>query len=106
MADPVNIGVVGCGYWGPNLIRNFDRLADARVVALCDAAPARLERLRQEYAHATGYTDYERFLAHPGRAAVALATSAPTHFAVARQSIEAGKPTFAEKPLTPASADA
>src|SRR5204863_5906579 len=106
MAHPLGIGVVGCGYWGPNLVRNFDRLPDARVVALCDAAAARLERLGRDYPHAKGYTEYEPFLAHPGLDAVVLATSAPTHFALARQSLEAGKPTFVEKPLTLASADA
>jgi predicted dehydrogenase len=106
MADPVGIGVVGCGYWGPNLVRNFDRLPDARVVALCDAAPVRLERLGRDYPHAKAYSGYEPFLAHPGLDAVVLATSAPTHFVLARQSLEAGKPTFVEKPLTLAAADA
>jgi predicted dehydrogenase len=106
MAQPLGIGVVGCGYWGPNLIRSFDRLSNARVVALCDADPGRLGRLGGNYPAARLYPDYRQFLAHPGLDAVALATSAPTHFALARQSLEAGKPTFVEKPLTLAASDA
>jgi predicted dehydrogenase len=106
MAQPLGIGVVGCGYWGPNLIRSFDRLSNARVVALCDADAGRLARLGGNYPAARLYPDYRQFLAHPGLDAVALATSAPTHFALARQSLEAGKPTFVEKPLTLAASDA
>jgi predicted dehydrogenase len=106
MADRLGIGVVGCGYWGPNLIRSFDRLPEARVVALCDAAVGRLERLGREYPAAMGYTEFEAFLAHPGLDGVALATSAPTHFGLARRSLEAGKPTFVEKPLTLSTAEA
>jgi predicted dehydrogenase len=106
MADPLSIGVVGCGYWGPNLIRSFDRLPEARLVALCDADAGRLERQRSQYPSAHGYTDLEAFLAHPGLDAVALATSAPTHFRLAQRSLEAGKPTFVEKPLTLSSSDA
>jgi predicted dehydrogenase len=106
MDQPLGIGVAGCGYWGPNLIRNFDRLPDARVVALCDGNAGRLERLTEQYPGARGYARFEVFLRHPGLDAVALATSAPTHFALARQSLEAGKPTFVEKPLTLSTADA
>jgi predicted dehydrogenase len=100
MAEPLGIGVVGCGYWGPNLIRNFDRSPGSRVVALCDASPDRLERQRANHPGAREYTDFAAFLAHPGLDAVALATSAPTHYALARRSLEASKPTFVEKPLT------
>jgi predicted dehydrogenase len=106
MPEPVCIGVVGCGYWGPNLVRSFDRLPEARVGALCDASAARLERLGQEYPAAARYTEFEQFLEHPGLDAVALATSAPTHYRLARRSLEQGKPTFVEKPLTLASSEA
>jgi predicted dehydrogenase len=106
MPNPLGIGIVGCGYWGPNLIRSFDRLPEARLVALCDADAGRLERLCSQYPSARGYTDFEAFLAHPGLDAVALATSAPTHFRLAQRSLEAGKPTFVEKPLTLSSDDA
>ena len=106
MSNPLGIGVVGCGYWGPNLIRSFDRLPEARLVALCDADPGRLERLRSQHPSACGYTDFEAFLAHSDLDAVALATSAPTHFRLAQRSLEAGKPTFVEKPLTLSSSDA
>jgi predicted dehydrogenase len=106
MSDSLGIGIVGCGYWGPNLIRSFDRLPEAQVVALCDADPGRLERLCPQYPAARGYTDFGAFLAHPGLDAVALATTAPTHFPLAKRSLEAGKPTFVEKPLTLSSSDA
>jgi predicted dehydrogenase len=106
MSNPLGIGVVGCGYWGPNLIRSFDRLPEAQLVALCDADAGRLERQRSQYPSARGYTDFEAFLAHPDLEAVALATSAPTHFRLAQRALEAGKPTFVEKPLTLSSSDA
>lgn len=106
MSNSLGVGVVGCGYWGPNLIRSFDRLPEARLVALCDADPGRLERLRSHYPSARGYTDFEAFLGDQGLDAVALATSAPTHFRLAKRSMEAGKPTFVEKPLTLSSSDA
>jgi predicted dehydrogenase len=102
----IGIGVVGCGYWGPNLVRSFDRLPDARVAALCDAAGGRLEQIRRQYPGARGYTEFGEFLADPNVDAVALATSAPTHFPLAKASLEAGKPTFVEKPLALSSAHA
>src|SRR5690242_19765863 len=99
MGEPLGIGVVGCGYWGPNLVRSFARLPETRLVALCDADPGRLEQTGQPYPGARGYTDLNRFLTHPGLDAVALATPASTHFALASRCLEAGKPTFVEKPL-------
>jgi predicted dehydrogenase len=106
MADTVGIGVVGCGYWGPNLVRAFDRLPEAQVVALCDADAGRLERLGLQYPGAQRYRDFEAFLSEPRLDAVALATSAPSHFTLARRALERRKPTFVEKPLTLSSADA
>jgi predicted dehydrogenase len=106
MAEPLGVGVVGCGYWGPNLVRSFDRLREARVVALCDADRGRLGRLGSDYPEARQYSEFGQLLSHPGLDAVALATSAPTHFALAKQSLEAGKPTFVEKPLTLSSSEA
>jgi predicted dehydrogenase len=100
------IGVAGCGYWGPNLVRSFDRLPEAQVVALCDADAGRLERLREQYPAALGFTDFDQFLACPDLDAVALATSAPTHYPLARRSLSAGFPTFVEKPLALSSAEA
>jgi predicted dehydrogenase len=106
MSEPLGIGVVGCGYWGPNLIRSFARLPEARLAALCDADSGRLESMCRLYPSAEGYGSFDQFLSHRGLDAVALATSAPSHFALAQRSLEAGKPTFVEKPLTLSSADA
>jgi predicted dehydrogenase len=106
MTEPLGIGVVGCGYWGPNLIRSFARLPEARLVALCDADAGRLESMCRSYPSATGYAAFDAFLMHPGLDAVVLATSAPSHFALAERALSAGKPTFVEKPLTLSAADA
>jgi predicted dehydrogenase len=106
MTEPLGIGVVGCGYWGPNLIRSFARLPEARLAALCDADAGRLELMCRSYPSATGYASFDAFLTHPGLDAVVLATSAPSHFALAERALSEGKPTFVEKPLTLSSVDA
>ena len=62
-STPLSIGVVGCGYWGPNLIRNFNNLPQARVAALCDMSADRLAHMRELYPEAAQFTDFEEMLA-------------------------------------------
>jgi predicted dehydrogenase len=90
------VGVAGLGYWGPNLARNFDELADLRW--LCDAAPEQLARFEQRYPHARATARFEELLADPELDAVVIATPVPTHYPLARQALEAGKHAFVEKP--------
>ncbi|MBA4371181.1 MAG: hypothetical protein C0418_06370 [Coriobacteriaceae bacterium] len=106
MSNPVRIGVVGYGYWGPNLVRNVDKLPGAELVAICDASGANLAKAGCRYPAASMVADLGTMLASYDLDAVIVATSAPSHHVVARQVLEAGKHCFVEKPLTLTSADA
>ncbi len=93
----VGIAVVGAGYWGPNLIRNFFALGHLRVIA--DYDEQKLEKLRAQYPDVTCYTRIEDVLDCPFIHGVALATPASSHYSLARKVIERGKSVFVEKPL-------
>jgi len=99
----VNVAVVGCGYWGPNLIRNFRSLSDCRVKTICDADPKRLEHMKQMYPDVQTSTEFAGILTDHSIEAVALATPVNTHHALASRSLEAGKHTFIEKPMATSS---
>ena len=90
------IGVVGLNYWGPNLVRNFDDLCD--LAWLCDLDTERLETLAARYPHARATSSLDELLADETLDAVVVATPVPTHFALAKQVLEAGKHVFVEKP--------
>ena len=107
MLTPVRIGVVGFGYWGPNLVRNLDKLGDAQIVVACDLSQANLDKLSALYPYVETVTDLEEMLSEKyALDAVVVATSAPSHFAIAKRVIEAGKHCYVEKPLTLKSSDA
>ncbi|MES1167613.1 MAG: Gfo/Idh/MocA family oxidoreductase, partial [Oleiharenicola lentus] len=99
MNKPLNVGVVGCGYWGPNLIRNFRSLSDCRMKTICDVSEDRLRHLRSLYPEIEGETKYENLLNDPGLDAIAIATSVRFHYPMAKASLLAGKHTFIEKPM-------
>ena len=90
------VGVAGLGYWGPNLARNFDDLA--RLTWLCDGAPEARERFAARYPRARLTADFDEMLADPALDAVVVATPVPTHYALARRALEAGKHVLVEKP--------
>jgi predicted dehydrogenase len=95
----LGIAVVGCGYWGPNLIRSFARVRGGRLAAVCDQDASRLETIGRDYPHVALKREYDSLLADPEIAAIAIATSAPTHHALAKKALRAGKHVFVEKPL-------
>ena len=99
MNKVLNIGVVGCGYWGPNLIRNFRSLADCRMRTICDASEARLKHLKSLYPEVEAETKYETLLNDTTLDAIVIATPVKHHFPMALSSLQAGKHTFIEKPL-------
>jgi predicted dehydrogenase len=90
------IGVVGLNYWGPNLVRNFDELAE--LAWLCDLDDERRELLSGRYPAAQATASFEDLLADDTLDAVVVATPVPTHYALAKQALEAGKHVFVEKP--------
>jgi UDP-2-acetamido-3-amino-2,3-dideoxy-glucuronate N-acetyltransferase len=90
------IGVVGCGYWGRNLVRNFSELGS--LAAICDVDEARVQELGRLYS-VPGTLDFEDLLANHSIKAVAIAAPAAQHFRLAKKAILAGKDIFVEKPL-------
>jgi predicted dehydrogenase len=99
MAKQIKIGVVGCGYWGPNLIRNFRSLPDCDLKMMCDLSEKRLSHLRALYPEVEGSPDYNHMLNGINLDAVVIATAVRTHFPLAKASLLAGKHTFIEKPM-------
>lgn len=94
------IGVIGCGYWGPNLLRNFAENEAARLRWMCDLDERRLEALGRRYPSAETTRDYKRLLADENLRAVVIATPVATHYNFAREALLAGKHVLIEKPFT------
>ena len=101
----INIGVVGCGYWGPNLIRNFRALQDCRMKVICDQDVNRLKQLKNLYPEVQTETSFEKLLGDKSIDAVIIATPVRFHYKMAKASLEAGKHTFIEKPMASSSAE-
>jgi predicted dehydrogenase len=97
--SPVRFGVIGCGYWGPKLVRNFSRASGCEVAAVADQNPDQLARIGEDYPNILGTTDYRSLLDAPDIDAIAVATPVSTHFAIAREVLNAGKHVLVEKPL-------
>jgi predicted dehydrogenase len=95
----IRLGVVGLGYWGPNLARNFDRLAGVELAWVCDEAGERLARHAPAFPEARTATSIDELLSDAALDAVALATPVSTHATLARRVVDAGKHCFVEKPL-------
>jgi predicted dehydrogenase len=98
--------VVGLGYWGPNLARNFARLPGAELTWLCDGDAEVLERVGAGFPEARMASDLDELLADDALDAVVIATPVPTHAALAESVLAAGKHCFVEKPLAQSVADA
>jgi len=99
MTKQIKVGVVGCGYWGPNLIRNFRSLPGCNLKMMCDVSQERLQHLKSLYPEVEGETDYNHMLNGAGLDAVVIATSVRHHYPMAKAALLAGKHTFIEKPM-------
>jgi len=99
MAKKIRLGVAGCGYWGPNLIRNFRALPNCHLRMVCDLDPARLLHLQRICPEVEGSADYAHMLNGVNLDAVVIATGVASHYPMARASLLAGKHTFIEKPM-------
>jgi predicted dehydrogenase len=98
---PLNVALVGLGYWGPNLLRVLVENADVQVKWMCDLDPERLTRYSRRYPGTGTTLEVDEVFADPSVDAVFLATPVFTHFNLAAASLAAGKHTFVEKPLAP-----
>jgi predicted dehydrogenase len=104
--DRLNVGVIGCGYWGPKLMRNFSASDRWNLRYACDTDPEPLERVAGIYPAAETTTDIERVLGDDDLDVVAIATPVSTHYDLACMALEAGKHTWVEKPITATSGEA
>ena len=100
MPKKITIAVVGCGYWGPNLIRNFSSLPQCDVRYVCDKDEKRLAHMKQLYPSVETTRDFDKIVADKEVDAVVIATPVHLHHELAKKSLEAGKHAFVEKPMT------
>jgi predicted dehydrogenase len=94
-----NIGVIGCGYWGPNLLRNFAENESAQLRWICDLDEQRLASMSRRYPMAQTTTDYRAVINDENVDAVAVVTPVATHYKIAKELLRAGKHVLLEKPL-------
>jgi predicted dehydrogenase len=102
----IRFGVIGYGYWGPNIVRNIRAVDSAQVVAVCDRSSAALQRAKQLYPEVRVTTDTKDLLTAPDIDAIAVITPVSTHFDLAKRALLNGKHVFVEKPFTATSAQA
>jgi predicted dehydrogenase len=95
----ISVGVVGCGYWGPNLIRNFITCPDTELCWACDIDEERITKVLKSYPGVKWTTDIMHILNNKDIDAIAIATPVNSHYPIARSALEAGKHVLVEKPL-------
>ena len=102
----INIGVIGYGYWGPNLVRNFVEIQGLTVASIADLDPKKLEIVHKRYPGIKTTTNFEEMINDPGIDAIAVATPVSTHFNFGMAALKAGKHLWLEKPMTETSEQA
>lgn len=102
----VNIGIIGYGYWGPNLVRNFAESNGARIAAVADLDKKKLETVQKRYPTVKVTTNFQELLQDPSIDAIAIATPVSTHFEFGMAALKAGKHVWIEKPMTETSMQA
>jgi len=106
MERTLNIGVVGCGYWGPNLVRNFKQSPDCHLKVLCDTSESRLNHMRRLYPDLGTTQKFEDLLNDNELDAVVIATPVRFHYTMAKAALSVGKHVFIEKPMARTEAEA
>ena len=105
-SSTVKFGVIGYGYWGPNVVRNLDQLDGSKVVAISDQSGAALKRAAKAYPHAMVSPDSDDLITSTDIDAVAIVTPVWTHYELTKAALENGKHVFVEKPFTSNAAQA
>ncbi|MCK4649167.1 Gfo/Idh/MocA family oxidoreductase [bacterium] len=100
----IKVGVLGCGYWGPNLLRNLTQMRGVKVERACDIDEKRLDYIRERYPHLKRTRDYKRFLKDSNIDAIVIATPVASHYQLTKENLLAGKDVLVEKPLALTSA--
>ena len=96
----INLAIVGLGYWGPNLVRNFTQIDGCKVKVCCDLSEDNLSRAKAQHPDIETTNSYDSLLQDPEIQAIVIATSAGTHYKLAKPAMEYGKHVYVEKPLT------
>lgn len=104
--EVIKFGVVGYGYWGPNVVRNLDQFDGSEVVAVCDKSPVARKRIHKSYPHIGVVSETADLLSSTEIDAVAIVTPVWTHYELTKAALENGKHVFVEKPFTSDSAQA
>ncbi|MGA2939602.1 MAG: Gfo/Idh/MocA family oxidoreductase [Syntrophobacteraceae bacterium] len=102
----VRIGIIGLGYWGPNIVRNFQGAEGCRVKKICDISEEALKRARRSFPNIDKTSDWKALASDPAIDAIAIATPVSSHFSVAKMALENGKHIFVEKAFTASSSQA
>jgi predicted dehydrogenase len=105
MTDRINVGVIGCGYWGPNLVRNFRAISDCTLKVMCDINRERLRHLKSIYPDVEGALDFKELIKRSDLDAFVIATAARSHYPMAKECLLAGKHVLIEKPMACSSAE-
>jgi predicted dehydrogenase len=101
----INVGVVGCGYWGPKLIRNFYELPDSNLAMVCDQDTNKLKQIQKQYPQATTTGNFDALM-EDNIDAVVIATPVNTHYSLVKNALNQGKHVLVEKPMTDSSVKA
>ncbi len=96
----IKVGVIGYGYWGPNVVRNFYGHENVQVISVCDKSPSRLKPLKKMYSSINLVHDYHDIIDSDEIDAIAIITPVSTHYELAKKSLRNGKHVFVEKPFT------
>ncbi len=96
----INVGIIGAGYWGPNLIRNFRNISDVEVKYVADQLPGRREFINSEFPDLKVTADADEIINDKEISMVVIATPVSSHFPLAEKALQAGKHIFVEKPFT------
>jgi predicted dehydrogenase len=105
-SDVIRFGVIGYGYWGPNVVRNLDHIEGSKVVAVSDKSPTALKRVAKAYPHVMVSPDSADLISSPDIDAIAVVTPVWTHYELTKAALENGKHVFVEKPFTSNAAQA
>jgi predicted dehydrogenase len=102
----INLGFIGYGYWGPNLVRNFFNTREVKVAQICDLRQARLDLIKDSYPFVKTSLDYKELMKDPQIDALVISTPVSTHFPLSQEALQNGKHVLLEKPMTATIAEA